>query len=74
MVPRLILLAGLGAALAGCGGPGGPLLVSGQFPPATESRNSEPQPQGSLPVGAANYGTAPGAVYPSYLSWTFGAR
>ena len=69
---RVILLACLGTA--GCGGPGGPPLVSGQFPPSTLASNSEPQPLGSLPRGAANFGTAPGAYQPNYLSWTFGAR
>jgi hypothetical protein len=70
----LILLGCL--ALAGCGEPGGAPLVSAQYPPATGEVNShsEPQPLNSLPVGAANLGTAPGAVQGNYLSWTFGAR
>ena len=71
---RIVLLAGL--ALAGCGGPGGAPLVSAQYPPGTGvvNANSEPQPLNSLPRGAANFGTAPGAYQPNYLAWTFGAR
>ena len=72
MTSRLVLLACLG--LGGCGSYGGPPLVSGQFPPTTLSSNSEPQPIGSLPPGAENFGTAPGAYQPSLLSWTFGNR
>jgi len=63
-------------AVAGCGEPGGAPLVSAQYPPGTGVVNSasEPQPINSLPPGAANAGTAPGATQPNYLSWTFGAH
>jgi hypothetical protein len=75
---RFILLAGLSVplALAGCGAPGGAPLVSAQYPPGTGVVNaqSEPQPLNSLPPGAANRGTAPGATEGNGLSWTFGAR
>lgn len=75
---RFILLAGLAlpAALAGCGAPGGAPLVSAQYPPGTGIVNaqSEPQPINSLPPGAANSGTAPGASQANGLAFTFGAR
>ena len=75
---RVILLACL--AVTGCEGqgfpgqPGGPPLVSAQSPPGTGivNDNSEPQPLNSLPVGAANISSAPGATQPNYFSWTFG--
>lgn len=61
--------------LVGCGSPGGQPLVSAQFPPGTGQVNvaSEPQPLNSLPPGAANFSTAPGATAPNYLSFTFKA-
>jgi hypothetical protein len=75
---RFILLAclALPAALAGCIAPGGAPLVSAQYPPGTGVVNaqSEPQPLGSLPPGAANSGRGPGAAQGNGLSWTFGAR
>lgn len=76
MLSRTLMLATLAVALAGCGEPGGAPLVSAQFPPGTGmvNANSEPQPINSLPLGAANLSTAPGATQPSYLTWTFGAR
>ncbi len=67
---------GLGAvlALAGCGLPASPPLVSAQFPAGTGVVNdaSEPQPLNSLPPGAANYSPAPGGTQPNYLNRTFG--
>lgn len=57
--------------LASCAAPENPPLLSAQYPPNT-SRNSEPQPGNSLPPGAANLSAAPGAMYPNYLSLTFG--
>ena len=66
------LLAGL-LGLASCGAPNGPALVSAQTPPGTGLVNSqsEPQPAGSLPPGAATSGTGVGQSQPSYLSRTF---
>ena len=60
----------------GCGTLDGPPLVSAQFPPGTGVVNgaSEPQPINSLPPGAANGGTAPGAVQGNGLSRTFRTR
>jgi hypothetical protein len=57
-------------ALAGCGAPNGPPLVSAQFPPGVGVVNqaSTPQPLNSLPPGAANFSPAPGGVQPSYGS------
>ena len=76
MLSRTLVLASLAVALAGCGQPRGIPLVSAQFPPGTGmvNANSEPQPLNSLPPGAANNSTAPGATHPNYLAWTFGAR
>ena len=70
--PSLCLLL---LTLAGCAEPGGQPLVSAQFPPGTGVVNaaSEPQPLNSLPPGAANVSTAPGATAPNYLSFKFGA-
>ena len=62
-----------GFALTACQGPTMAPLVSAQFPPSANSAKSEPQPLNSLPVGAANLGTAPGATHPQYLAWTFKA-
>ena len=59
--------------VAGCAVPYGPPLVSAQYPP-NDTRNSEPQPIGSLPLGAANIGTAPGALQPNFLNLTLGRR
>ena len=61
--------------LAACGVPGGPPLVSAQYPPGTGLVNakSEPQPLNSLPPGAANFSPAPGATQPSYAAITFNA-
>ncbi len=78
---RSIMLAGQALSclamlsLTGCGQPGGAPLVSAQYPPGTGAvnRNSEPQPLNSLPVGAANLSSAPGAVQPNYLAYTFPA-
>jgi hypothetical protein len=60
-------------ALAACGQPNGPPLVSAQFPPGTGVVNtaSTPQPLNSLPPGAANLSTAPGGVQPDYGSLGF---
>jgi hypothetical protein len=60
-------------ALAACGVPNGPPLVSAQFPPGTGVVNSQSIPQSinSLPPGAANYSTAPGGVQPSYATLGF---
>jgi hypothetical protein len=61
-------------ALAACGVPNGPPLVSAQFPPGTGVVNAQSPSQSanSLPPGAANYSHAPGAVQPSYGSLRFG--
>ena len=55
-------------ALAACGVPNGPPLVSAQFPPGTGVVNAQSPAQSanSLPPGAANYSRAPGGVQPSY--------
>ncbi len=63
----------LAALLEGCGVPGGPPLVSAQTPP-NQSSNSEPQPLGSLPPGAAVAGAGPNAAFPDFFSYTFGRR
>ena len=57
-------------ALAGCGAPNGPPLVSAQSPPGTGLVNvkSPAQSLNSLPPGAANFSPAPGGVQPSYGS------
>jgi hypothetical protein len=57
-------------ALASCGAPNGPPLVSAQYPPGTGLVNaaSTPQPLNSLPRGAANFSRAPGGVQPDYAS------
>ncbi len=57
-------------ALAGCGQPGGPTLVSTQYPPGTGvvNVNSPMQSLNSLPPGAANRSRAPGATAPDYAS------
>ncbi len=70
---RVVLLACL--ALAGCGAPGGAMLVSAQSPPGTGATNSasEPQPVGSLPIGAANI-AGPASTQPNFFSYTFGSR
>ncbi len=67
------LAVAVAALLSGCGDPGGPPLVSAQTPP-NQSSNSEPQPLGSLPPGAAVAGTGPNAAYPDFFSYTFGRR
>ncbi len=58
-------------ALAGCGEPMAPPLVSGQTPPGTGNVNaaSQPQPLNSLPPGAEGLGR--GMIQPTYLSRTF---
>lgn len=61
-------------ALAGCGAPSRPPLVSAQYPPAAVSSNAMPQVANSLPPGAANISSAPNATEDNYLSWTFGRR
>ena len=73
MTRTFILLASL-AALSGCnaelGGP--PLLAGGQSPPIAGSRNSEPQPPGSLPAGFQGLGeSGPNTVLPNYAAITF---
>ena len=73
---RLSLLAwaGMAGTLAGCNGvPGGPPLVSAQFPPGTGvvNSNAEPQPINSLPPGAYNISSAPGGYQANTLAWTF---
>ncbi len=73
MIRALALLASL-AALAGCnaqlGGP--PLLAGGQSPPSAGSRNSEPQPPGSLPPGFQGLGNSgPNTYAPNYAAITF---
>ena len=70
------------ALLGGCEAPGGPPLVSAQTPPGTGAVNvmSEPQPIGSLPLGAYNPGAAgliessPLTTHPNYGSFTFRPR
>ena len=76
---RISWLACLGITclgLAGCGEPGGPPLVSAQSPPGTGlvNSNSEPQPLGSLPPGAANFSSAPGGYQPNFFARTFHTR
>ena len=63
------------ALLVGCGEPINQPLVSAQYPPGTGMVNaaSEPQPINSLPPGAANYSSAPGAIQPNYFSLKLGA-
>ncbi len=65
----LLLLLGVSA----CGIEAGPPLVSAQSPPGTGMVNdqSEPQPPGSLPPGAATSGTGVGQTEPSLLQHTF---
>ncbi len=68
-----VLLASL-AALSGCnaqlGGP--PLLAGGKSPPAAQSRNSEPEPPGSLPAGFQGIGhSGPNSFAPNYAAITF---
>ena len=60
-------------ALAACGMPNGPPLVSAQSPPGTGLVNaaSEPQPINSMPPGAGNYSSAPGGIQPDYGSVAF---
>ena len=65
----------LAAVLPGCAGVGGPALVSAQSPPGTGSTNSnsEPQPIGSLPPGAAtSNASVPTSFQPNYLALRFG--
>lgn len=57
--------------LAGCGTPGGVPLVSATSPPGQGS-NTEPQPVGSLPPGAAGVGRGPNATHPDFLAVTLG--
>ena len=73
MRPAILCAALLMAGCAAPYAPYGPPLVSAQYPP-NDSRNSEPQPIGSLPLGAANIGTAPGALQPNFLNLTLGVR
>ncbi len=72
--PLPLLVLPLLVLLAGCGRPTGPALVSAQSPPGTGmvNDNSEPQPPGSLPPGAANPGPGVGATQPSYLNLRLG--
>lgn len=73
----LAAFAAASAGLCGCDRLGtGPDLVSAQTPPGTGVVNnqSEPQPPGSLPPGAAVYGPGPGATQRSYLSLPFRTR
>ncbi|GAC1340855.1 MAG: hypothetical protein NVSMB18_11790 [Acetobacteraceae bacterium] len=68
-----LAIPGLMLALAGCEAPSGPPLVSAQFPPGTGvvNRASQPQPLNSLPPGAANFSSAPGATEPNFASLQF---
>lgn len=59
-------------ALAGCGEPNGPPLVSTQYPPNT-SANAPIQPLNSLPRGTANLSRAPNATSPDFASFGFRA-
>ena len=61
------------ATLSACGVPSGPPLVSAQSPAGTGMVNdqSEPQPPGSLPPGAATSGPGVGQSQPSYLQRSF---
>lgn len=76
LVPRRSLaLVALVALLPGCAGVGGPALVSAQSPPGTGAvnSNSEPQPVGSLPPGAANSSVnIPTSYQPNNVAFTFG--
>lgn len=73
MTVRLALCL-LPLALAGCGEPLNQPLVSAQSPPGTGVVNSasEPQPVNSLPPGAANLSSAPGATEPNFASIKIG--
>ena len=52
MVFRILALLACLTGLAGCDvAVGGPVLVSGMSPAASQSANSEPQPINSLPLG-----------------------
>ena len=68
-IPALAALLGLAA----CGVAPGPPLVSAQSPPGTGALNtqSQPQPLGSLPPGAATSGSGVGQTWPNYLQGTF---
>ncbi len=56
-------------------GPGGPPLVSTQYPPGTGvvNVNSPMQTLNSLPPGAANFSSAPGGTAPDFASFGFRA-
>ncbi len=60
-------------AFAGCTAPPGPPLLSTQFPPGTGvvNSNSPFQSANSLPPGAANVSTAPGATSPDVARLAF---
>lgn len=50
---------------------GGPPLISGQSPASVLSRNSEPEPAGSLPPRAMGLAGGPNSMTPNYASVTF---
>ncbi len=64
VVAGLVLL-----LLTGCGEPGKAPLVSAMSPPG-QGRNTEPQPIGSLPAGAATTGPGPNATHPAFGTLT----
>jgi hypothetical protein len=61
------------SALAACGLPGYPPLISGNSPAAAEASNSQPQPINSLPPYAEGLPGGPNGRHPDYLSGTFPA-
>ena len=66
--------AGTALALAGCGAPPNPPLVSGASPAFTNSVNSEPQSANSLPPGAEGLqSSGPNNASPNYLGTSFRA-
>ena len=60
-------------ALAACGLPGHPSLISGNSPTAAEASNSEPQPINSLPPYAEGLPGGPNGRHPDILSGMFPA-
>ena len=59
-------------ALAGCGAPPNPPLISGASPAFTNSTNAEPQSPNSLPPDAAGLqSSGPNNAAPNYLGTRF---
>jgi hypothetical protein len=71
---RSVMIIATCAALSACAGygPSGG-LVGTQSPPNPYATNAEPQPPGSIPVGAGGVGASgPNARYPDYATIRFG--